>query len=1396
MQISQSDSFQFWSPYLAGLIIISAVLLFSLPVKTQPQAATAPCSNPSLTASTNIALNRPRAVVVDDFNNDGKPDVAIGSSTTSLISVSLGDGAGGFSAPINTSAGRNVLSLAAADFNGDGKKDLLIGNGQDASGEAAVVLGNGGGGFGPQKQLFLQFGTSETVPAVATGDMNGDTKQDLIVLMTDSFSSIRVMVLLGDGANNYTTVSNFITGGTIPKAMAVTDLNGDNKLDVIVSATFPTGEVLVTLGDGAGHVGAPSAFNVGTAPGALTVGDFNGDNKKDLAVANQGSDDVSILSGDGLGGFSPLTTISGVGDFPQALGKGDFDGDGTLDLVVISTAPGTALLLLNQGAGTFAKAGNYFFGLPVLSFDTVALAEGDFNLDSQPDIFVVNQSRNAGWSLLDSCNTVAPQTMLAGNTFGGVESSGLNPPIPGTANVPVVRVGNLAGTATVDFHTEDGTAIASEDYLPVSGTLNFAPGEFFKVVTIALVNDDITEDFETFSFILNNATGSSTLGSPSTGPVSIVDEDPQPQISINDVAVTEGNSGTVSADFVVSLNHPSALPITVQYATGDGSASAGPDYQSGSGTVTFAPRQVTQTISVPVNGDIAPEISESFVVNLSAPTNATILDSQGLGTIEDDDSACPDPSFGPVNDFTVGTNPFGLVAADFNGDGKTDLATANLESANVSLLIGNGNGGFAPALNFPVPDRPEALAAGDFNSDNKPDLVVIRAESNVGPGGISILLNNGAGGFLPANSSSVVNLRDVAVADFNGDGKRDLAIIGFTSGSGAGFLSIRFGDGAGGFGPATDYAVGTTPLDVTAVNINADTKPDIVVANQNSGNVSVLLNNGDGTLGAATNFPAGLNPQSVAAGDLNSDGKTDLVVPGFSDGMIAVLLGDGVGGFSPGTNLTVGVRSNQSVLADLNGDGILDLAVSDLSPDFGTPVNAGVWVMFGNGAGKFTSATQFPTSRSPYTIVAGNFDSGARADLAFVQLQSTFVGVLLNTCSLSLPGPLVEFNASRINVPEGTASVSFNVVRSGNTQSQVSIDYAAGDTNPNAASCSSKNGTASSRCDYLQTLGTLTFGPNELSKTLTIPIVDDAYVEGNESFDVVLSNARGGTLGVPNTLTITIIDNDTQAGSNPIDTPAFFVRQHYIDFLNREPDQSGLDFWVDNFTQCAGDAQCLEVRRVNVSGAFFLSIEFQETGYLVERIYKTAYGNRTSTSTLNGAHQMSVPIIRFNEFLFDSQKIRQGVVVGQGNWEQILEANKQSFVDEFVATPRFTTANPLGLTATQFVDQLNFNAGNPLSPATRTELINGLTTGQLTRAQVLRKIAEDPALKSAEFNRAFVLMQYFGYLRRNPDDAPDADYTGYDFWLTKLDQFNGNFVNAEMVRAFISSLEYRQRFGP
>ena len=267
---------------------------------------------------------------------------------------------------------------------------------------------------------------------------------------------------------------------------------------------------------------------------------------------------------------------------------------------------------------------------------------------------------------------------------------------------------------------------------------------------------------------------------------------------------------------------------------------------------------------------------------------------------------------------------------------------------------------------------------------------------------------------------------------------------------------------------------------------------------------------------------------------------------------------------------------------------------------------------------------------------------------------------------------------------------------------------------------------------------------------------------------------------------------------NPIDVPSFFVKQHYLDFLNRQPDQSGWDFWTNRITSCGTDVQCIEVRRIDVSASFFLSIEFKETGYLAERTNKAAFGDApNAVSTLNGTHNIVAPYIRFSDFLADIAQIGNGVVVLQPGWETVLETNKVAYFNAFVQRPAFTdpTNFPASLTPAQFVDKLNSRAGNPLSQSERNQLVSDLAGGIKTRSQVLRAVAEDQDLFNAELNRAFVLMQYFGYLRRDPNSGQDTDYTGYDFWLTKLNQFNGNYIDAEMVKAFLSSTEYRHRFG-
>jgi hypothetical protein len=377
---------------------------------------------------------------------------------------------------------------------------------------------------------------------------------------------------------------------------------------------------------------------------------------------------------------------------------------------------------------------------------------------------------------------------------------------------------------------------------------------------------------------------------------------------------------------------------------------------------------------------------------------------------------------------------------------------------------------------------------------------------------------------------------------------------------------------------------------------------------------------------------------------------------------------------------------------------------------------------------------------------------------------------------------------------EGSGSAVLTVTRTGNTTGMAAVSFATAD-NAGANGCNVVGGSASARCDYKTTAGVLNFAPGESSKTLPILLVDDSYDENNEAFLVTLSNPTGSgvSLGQPTNST-TITDNDSANGPNPLDNPdaVFFVKQHYVDFLNREADAAGLAFWTNQITSCGSDAQCVEIKRINVSAAFFLSIEFQETGYLVYRFYKASH-------VLSG---FPVPV-RYFEFMSDTQQIGQGVVIGQPGAEQKLEANKQAFALDFVLRSRFTQDHPTSQTPAQFVDGLYANAGVIPSSTERTSVINEFggapnTVDTGARARVVRRVADNSTLRQQEFNKAFVLMQYFGYLRRNPFDPPEPglNFDGYNFWLNKLNQFNGNFVNAEMVKAFIISGEYRQRFGP
>jgi hypothetical protein len=370
-----------------------------------------------------------------------------------------------------------------------------------------------------------------------------------------------------------------------------------------------------------------------------------------------------------------------------------------------------------------------------------------------------------------------------------------------------------------------------------------------------------------------------------------------------------------------------------------------------------------------------------------------------------------------------------------------------------------------------------------------------------------------------------------------------------------------------------------------------------------------------------------------------------------------------------------------------------------------------------------------------------------------------------------------DFAAPQFDTQEGADHAEIVVTRTGDLSTAATVDY------------SITGGTAFERADYTTAAGRLRFAPGESQKTFDLLLTDDATQEPNETVELLIwkPTGAGAATGFRDRATLVIHDNDfAPAASNPVDASAFFVRQHYHDFLNREPDAAGLQFWTDNIESCGADAVCREVKRIDTSAAFFLSIEFQRTGFLVYRLYKAALPEKDY-------RLRSLP--RYLEFVRDAQELGRGVVVGRAGWEAQLEANTALLLEDFMARPEFALNYPESLTPPEYVDKLNAQAGSPLTQQERDQLMFGLLVGSETRASVLRKVAENPEFTRRETNRAFVLMQYFGYMRRAPNDAPDTTFEGLDFWLSKLEQFGGDYRRAEMVKAFIASIEYRARFS-
>jgi hypothetical protein len=555
-----------------------------------------------------------------DFNNDGQLDLAT-TNNDGTVSVLLGDGQGGFGAAGGFQAGSIVRSLAVADFNNDGNLDLATnGFGFTSLAEVNVLLGDGDGTFRSFVNTGLLNGSPLTLRA---GDFNADGNIDLVCTYNwvvnpddpdDAYDAVEV--LLGNGGGGFADRYEYRLPWCYPNGLAVGDLNADGKPDVVM-ANYNLNSVSVLLGLGGGTLGGESVFATGQSPVAVEVGDFTGDGIPDLVTAGQTMD---VLPGLGDGTFALPISHSAVG---STVVTADFNADGKLD--VVTARGGTVAVLLGRGDGALFPPLDHAAGSAPRT-----VAVGDFNGDGRPDVAAADRGSNTVPVLLNDGawpDLSTPQlqirdvTVTEGNT-GTV-----------AAVFIVTRSRPSDQITTVSYNTADGTATAGSDYAAASGTVTFNPGETSKTITVLVNGDRLGEPNETFVVKLSAPTNATIADGQGIGTI-LEDE---PKISINDVTLTEGNTGAVNATFTVSLSVAYDVAMTVHYQTANGSATAGSDYAAASGDVIIAAGQTTKTFTVAVIGDRSAEPTENFVVNLSTAANGLIVDSQGVGTILDDE---------------------------------------------------------------------------------------------------------------------------------------------------------------------------------------------------------------------------------------------------------------------------------------------------------------------------------------------------------------------------------------------------------------------------------------------------------------------------------------------------------------------------------------------------------------------------------------------------------------------------------------------------------------------------------------------------------------------------------------------------------------------------------------
>ena len=702
--------------------------------------------------------------------------------------------------------------IAIADLRSAGRTDLLVGN--SLSGDVSVLLDNGDGTYAEPFQVFIPATPLIFYVTIAAGDVDGDGHPDLLA----TGLSNEVYVFHGNGDGTFADPTAFGVGdGDWPHGIAIADVDGDGNADV-VTANNTTSNISVLLGDGAGSFGAATNFSVGSFPVAMRVADVTGDGKLDVVTANAGSLDVTVVAGDGAGGFARAASHSiGPNAQPFGLAIGDVNGDDKPDIVVANAAtdgsefpppelPGNISVLIGDGAGSFAEAAQYSTGPDEGRAQGIAL--GDITGDGHVDVVVSRPNANA-------------VAVLAGDGSGAFDDVSMHAVSVGPAPVAIADV---TGDGKLDAIAANAVS-ASVSILPGDGeggvgySNRYAAGSYPHSVVAVDLDEDGIADIATANLMGSDVT----------------------------VLIADGSGGYTPA---------------AHYATGD---------------------SPTWIVAGDVDGD---DHIDLVTADLGGGT-VSILLGDGTG------------AFAAAASYGVGgtfESPYAVALGDANNDGTLDIATANTNVSNesISFLAGNGDGTFGTAVLLPIGDAgfygPQSVVLADVTGDGNADIVTANSYAD----NVSVLAGDGAGGFAAATHFATDPGPVVVVAgDVTGDDIVDLVTVNQSGQD----VSVLVGSGGGAFEGAVSYPIYRDVANdlykpwawgLALGDIDGDGWLDIVTANTQNDTVTVLANQA-GTFDTLAVFGTGALPGAVAIADMDGDGHSDVVTSNRENDDVSVL---------------------------------------------------------------------------------------------------------------------------------------------------------------------------------------------------------------------------------------------------------------------------------------------------------------------------------------------------------------------------------------------------------------------------------------------------------------------------------------------------------------------------